>query len=82
MSNIVLIILFIIGVIIAYCLGRSHPIKSIGEIVVSDSDDPKLDGKVQFIFNENIEDLILHKNVTLEVKNELTKKYNHDNEEI
>lgn len=81
MNNTVIIILFIVGIVVAYCLGRSHPVHSIGKIVISDSDDPELQGKVQFIFDEEIEDLIQHKVITMDVRNELTKKYNHDNEE-
>ena len=81
MNNIVLIILFIIGVIIAYVLGRSYPGHAIGSINITDSDDPNLQGKVTFIFDEEIEELIKHKTVMLLVHNNLSIKYNHDNEE-
>ena len=79
--EIINVVLFIAGVIIAYILGCTCKAHAIGQIVITDSDDPKLQGKVQFIFNEQIEDLILHKYVTLEVHNQLSVKYNHDNEE-
>lgn len=79
--KIVIIVLFIVGVTIAYILGRTHKIHTIGDIIISDSDDPSLEGKVQFIFDEEIEKLITYKYVMLEIHNQLGIKYNHDNEE-
>ena len=80
--KIIFIALFVIGVTIAYWLGRTKPMNSVGSIDITDSDEPDLQGKVTFIFNEEIEELIKHKYVTLTINNYMTlKKYNHDNEE-
>lgn len=72
--KIIFIALFVIGVVIAYYLGRTKPINPIGSIDISDSDDPNLQGKVTFIFDEQIEELIRHQYVTLAVHNNLTIK--------
>lgn len=80
--KIVMIILFIVGVAIAYMLGKTSEMKNLGQIVISDPDpgDEEHYGKVQFIFEEEIEELLRYKYAVMEIKNELTIKYNHDNE--
>lgn len=78
----ILIIIFeVLGLIVAYNLGKNRRAESRGKIVITDSDNPEFQGKVQFIFEDEIEDLIMYKTITLDIENQLTKKYNHDNEE-
>lgn len=81
--KIVMILLFILGVFIAYILGKTSEMKNLGQIIISDPDsgDDEHFGKVQFIFEDEIEELLRYKYAVMEIKNELTIKYNHDNED-
>lgn len=74
--------LFCIGFFIAYALGRTSPGRFRGRIIIQDSDDPKYEGKVNFMFDEDIEEIIEHRYVSMRVENRLTRKnYNSDNAE-
>lgn len=76
---ILIIILFIIGFCIAYTLGRTSPGKFKGSIIISDSDDEQFEGKVKFIFTDEIEEIINYKYVTMNVINQMSRKYNAEN---
>ena len=74
--------LFVIGFFIAYALGRTAPGRFRGKIIISDSDDPQYAGKVNFMFDEEIEEIIEHRYVSMRVENRLTRKnYSSDNAE-
>lgn len=78
----IVVILFVIGFFIAYALGRTSPGRFRGRIIISDSDDPQYAGKVNFMFDEDIEEIIEHRYVSMKVENRLTRKnYSSDNAE-
>ena len=81
-EKLIVVALFLLGILVAYVLGMRHNFHTQGYIDISDSDDDSHQGKVTFVFNDEIEQLIRHDYVMLKVNNKLTiKNYNHNNEE-
>lgn len=78
----IIVVLFIVGFFIAYALGRTAPGRFRGKIIIQDSDDPEYAGKVNFMFDEEIEEIIEHRYISMRVENRLTRKnYSSDNAE-
>ena len=76
---ILVFVLLVIGVVISYILGRTAPKRCQGKIVIQDSDDPEYAGKVQFVFEDEIDDIIKLHHVTMLVENQMSKKYSSSN---
>lgn len=81
-EKLIIVALFLLGILVAYTLGMRHNFHTHGHIDISDSDDDDHQGKVTFVFDDEIEQLIKREYVMLKVNNKLTiKNYNRNNED-
>ena len=81
LRTIVIIALWIFAMVVSYIFGGMNTLRLRGKIVIEDTNEPEYYGKVQILLDEDIEEIMKHRYVSLEIVNNMRKKYNHDSED-